>query len=151
MISGRGAPSDRRSREIRRWLGYARATLLLLMVGDGMAANLARQAKAPLAAPLFFAGLGLLLLLALPDLVEFALVRLRVLAKAKPRKEAPAIEAIFEPPPIERKAYEDRKAEDCGARPSLLQIQGGDLPASLAHGARMSWYVPPAETDKPEH
>jgi hypothetical protein len=123
-------------------LGYYHAAILALVVVDGCFSQIARLGKMPIAATLFYCGLGLMGLLVASALADKALVRLGIVAKDNSENDATALDVIVERPPIERKSFEDRRAEERDEPSSGYQAQGGELPASLSHGARVSWFIP---------
>ena len=133
---------DSKSQRFRRWLGYYQAALLTLVVVDGHFLQIARSGQMPIAATLFYCGLGLMGLLVVSGLGDKALVRLGCLAKDNSESGATTLDTIVERPPIERKSFEDCKAWESDEPPSDHQAPGGELPASLSHGVRVSWFIP---------
>lgn len=138
---------DSKSQKFRRWLGYWHAAILTLMVVDGCFSQIARLGGMPIAATLFYCGLGLMALMVVSALADKALVRSRIVAKDNPGNDATALDVIVERPPIERKSFEDRRAEERDEPASGYQAQGGELPASLNHGARVCWFIPRSATN----
>ena len=133
---------DSKARRFRRWLGYYHAALLVLVVVEGYFSQIARLGKMPIAATLFYCGLGLMGLLVVSALADQALVRLGIVAKDNSDSDATTSDVIVERPPIARKSFEDCKARERDEPPSDYQAPGGELPASLSHGARVSWFIP---------
>ena len=133
---------DSKSQRFRRWLGYCHAAILTLVIVDGCFLQIARLGKMPIAATLFYCGLGLMALMIVSALADKGLVRLGIVAKDNSENDVTALDVIVERPPIERKSFEDRRAEEPDEPSSGYQAQGGELPTALSHGARISWFIP---------
>ena len=136
---------DDKGQNLRRGLRYGQAAIVILAVVDGLSCRIAAQAKSPLASTLFFTDLGLMLLLVAAGIAQEILECLGIIAKSKSR--GPDMNVIVVRPPIERKTFEDRKTEDRAEPSSVSHVRGGELPAQLSHGARISWFIPPSDGD----